>query len=164
MFHYDPWPFLRAFVPVGAFPRPPEEGMSGFKKFLLRGNLVDLAVAFVMGAAFAGLVKDFATSFITPLIALIGGEPDYTHLSVKINGTAFPYGVFVTSAIAFLITAAVVYFFVVLPTTKLIERIDRGKEITERECPECLGTIPVKARRCRHCTAEVAPASETPAT
>lgn len=136
--------------------------MSGFKKFLLRGNLVELAVAFVVGAAFAGLVKDFATSFITPLIALIGGEPDYTDLAVTINGTEFPYGIFLTSAIAFLVTAAVVYFFVVLPTTKLIERMDRNKEATERECPQCLSDIPVRARRCRHCTAEVTPATETP--
>ena len=132
--------------------------MSGFKKFLFRGNLVDLAVAFVVGAAFAGLVKDFASSFITPLIALIGGEPDYTRLNVTINGTTFPYGVFLTSAIAFVITAAIVYFLVVLPTTKLIERMDRGKEATERECPQCLSEIPVKASRCRYCTAEIVPA------
>ncbi|MEO3826663.1 large conductance mechanosensitive channel protein MscL [Actinomadura sp. B10D3] len=137
--------------------------MSGFKKFLIRGNLVELAVAFVVGAAFASLVKDFANSFITPLIALIGGKPDYTKLSVTINGTAFPYGIFVTSAIAFFITAAIVYFLVVLPTTKLIERMDRGKEATERGCPQCLSEIPIKARRCRYCTAEVVPATEIPA-
>ncbi|SFP58800.1 large conductance mechanosensitive channel protein MscL [Actinomadura madurae] len=136
--------------------------MSGFKKFLIRGNLVELAVAFVVGAAFASLVKDFASSFITPLIALIGGKPDYTKLSVTVNGTAFPYGIFVTSAIAFFITAVIVYFLVVLPTTKLIERMDRGKEATERDCPECLSEIPIKARRCRHCTAEVVPATEVP--
>ncbi|GAA4366558.1 large conductance mechanosensitive channel protein MscL [Actinomadura verrucosospora] len=136
--------------------------MSGFKKFLFRGNLVELAVAFVVGAAFAGLVKDFANSFITPLIALLGGKPDYTRLAVSIDGTTFPYGVFVTSAIAFFITALIVYFLVVLPTTKLIERMDRGKEATERECPQCLSDIPVKARRCRYCTAEVVPADEVP--
>jgi large conductance mechanosensitive channel len=136
--------------------------MSGFKKFLFRGNLVDLAVAFVVGAAFAGLVKDFANSFITPLIALLGGKPDYTRLAVTVNGTRFPYGVFVTSAVAFLITAVIVYFLVVLPTTKLIERMDRGREATERECPHCLSDIPVKARRCRYCTAEVVPANEVP--
>ncbi|MEV3919768.1 large conductance mechanosensitive channel protein MscL [Actinomadura coerulea] len=136
--------------------------MSGFKKFLLRGNLVELAVAFVVGAAFAGLVKDFASSFITPLIALLGGKPDYTRLAVTIDGTTFPYGVFVTSAIAFFITAVIVYFLVVLPTTKLIERMDRGKEAAERECPQCLSDIPVKARRCRYCTAEVVPANEVP--
>ncbi|WP_141578406.1 MscL family protein [Actinomadura sp. WMMA1423] len=136
--------------------------MSGFKKFLFRGNLVDLAVAFVVGAAFAGLVKDFATSFITPLIALLGGEPDYTRLVVTVNGTKFPYGIFVTSAVAFFITAVIVYFLVVLPTAKLIERMDRGKEATERECPQCLSDIPVRARRCRYCTAEVLPANEVP--
>lgn len=136
--------------------------MSGFKKFLIRGNLVDLAVAFVVGAAFAALVKDFANSFITPLIALIGGKPDYTRLTVTINGTAFPYGIFLTSVIAFTITAAIVYFLVVLPMTKLIERMDRGKEATEHECPQCLSEIPIKARRCRHCTAEIVPATETP--
>ncbi|TDC60779.1 MscL family protein [Actinomadura sp. GC306] len=136
--------------------------MSGFKKFLLRGNLVELAVAFVVGAAFAGLVEDFAASFISPLIALLGGEPDYTGLAVTISGTKFPYGIFLTSAIAFTITAAIVYFLVVLPTTKLIERIDRGKEATERDCPQCLSAIPVRARRCRYCTAEVTPTTETP--
>ncbi|SNR48758.1 MscL family protein [Actinomadura mexicana] len=136
--------------------------MSGFKKFLFRGNLVELAVAFVVGAAFAGLVKDFASSFITPLIALIGGKPDYTRLAVTIDGTTFPYGIFVTSAIAFCVTAVIVYFLVVLPTTKLIERMDRGKEAAERECPQCLSDIPVKARRCRYCTAEVVPADEVP--
>ncbi|MER7543200.1 large conductance mechanosensitive channel protein MscL [Actinomadura sp.] len=136
--------------------------MSGFKKFLFRGNLVDLAVAFVVGAAFASLVKDFANSFITPLIALVGGEPDYTRLTVTVNGTEFPYGIFLTSAFAFLITAVIVYFLVVLPTAKLIERMDRGKEATERECPQCLSEIPVKARRCRYCTAELVPATEIP--
>ena len=135
--------------------------MSGFKKFLLRGNLVELAVAFVVGAAFADLVKDFANSFITPLIALLGGKPDYTRLSVTIDGTKFPYGVFMTSAIAFIMTAAIVYFLVVLPTSQLIERMDRGKEATERECPECLSEIPIKAQRCRYCTAEIVPTAET---
>ncbi|GAA2631075.1 MscL family protein [Actinomadura fulvescens] len=138
--------------------------MGGFKKFLIRGNLIELAVAFVVGAAFASLVKDFATAFIAPLIALFGGEPDYTRLAVTINGTKFPYGVFLTSAIAFLVTAVIVYFVVVLPTTKLIERMDRHKEVTERECPQCLSDIPVKARRCRYCTVEVVPATEAPAT
>ncbi|MEU5882819.1 MscL family protein [Spirillospora sp. NPDC047279] len=137
--------------------------MGGFKKFLIRGNLVDLAVAFVVGAAFAGLVKDFATSFIAPLIALFGGEPDYTKLAVTINGTRFPYGVFLTSAITFFITALIVYFVVVLPTTKLIERLDRNKDATTRECPQCLSDIPIKARRCAHCTVEVVPTAEAPA-
>jgi large conductance mechanosensitive channel len=137
--------------------------MSGFKKFLIRGNLVDLAVAFVVGAAFAGLVKDFATSFISPLLALFGGKPDYTKLAFTINGTKFPFGVFLTSAVSFLITAVIVYFFVVLPTSKLLERLSRGQEATERDCPQCLASIPVKARRCQFCTSEIVPATEVPA-
>lgn len=137
--------------------------MNGFKKFLVRGNLIDLAVAFVVGAAFAGLVKDFVTSFIAPLIALFGGKPDFTKLAFKINDTEFPYGVFVTSAVTFLITAVIVYFFVVMPVAKLLERLTRGQEETERECPQCLSDIPIKARRCRYCTAEVVPATESPA-
>ncbi|MQY04119.1 large conductance mechanosensitive channel protein MscL [Actinomadura macrotermitis] len=136
--------------------------MGGFKKFLFRGNLVDLAVAVVVGAAFASLVTDFTKSFIAPLISLLGGEPDYTRLSVKINDTTFPYGIFVTSAITFFITSAIVYFIVVLPTAKIIERLDRHKDVTERPCPQCLSDIPVKARRCRYCTSEVLPATEAP--
>ncbi|MBO2447179.1 large conductance mechanosensitive channel protein MscL [Actinomadura barringtoniae] len=126
--------------------------MSGFKKFLIRGNLVDLAVAVVVGAAFNGLVNDFVKSFIGPLLALVGGKPDFTNLAVKINGTPFPYGVFLTSAISFLITAAIIYFLVVLPIAKLLERMARKEEATERECPQCLSEIPIKASRCRFCT------------
>jgi large conductance mechanosensitive channel len=132
--------------------------IKGFRNFLVRGNLVDLAVAFVVGAAFAGLVKDFTSSFISPLIALIGGKPNYTSLSFTINGTAFPYGVFVTSAISFFITATIVYFFVVTPVARLLTRLSRNKEATERDCPQCLSAIPVKASRCSFCTSEVVPA------
>jgi large conductance mechanosensitive channel len=137
--------------------------MGGFKKFLIRGNLVDLAVAFVVGAAFAGLVKDFTTSFISPLIALFGSKPDYTKLAFTLNDTTFPYGVFLTSAVTFVITAAIVYFLVVLPTSKLLERLSRGQDATERDCPQCLGSIPIKARRCRFCTSEVVPMTGAPA-
>ncbi|SEG67232.1 large conductance mechanosensitive channel [Thermomonospora echinospora] len=138
------------------------ETLGGFRSFLIRGNLVDLAVAFVVGAAFAGLVKDFVTAFIAPLLALLGGEPDFTRLSFTIAGTRFPYGVFLTSATAFFITALIVYFLVVLPTTKLIARLHRGERATERDCPECLSAIPVAARRCRYCTCEVVAATEAP--
>jgi large conductance mechanosensitive channel len=137
--------------------------MGGFKKFLIRGNLVDLAVAFVVGASFSGLVKDFTNSFISPLLALFGGKPDYTRLAFKINDTTFPYGVFLTSAIAFIITAAIVYFLVVLPTSKLLDRFSRGQEATERDCPQCLATIPIRARRCQFCTSEVMPGTQVPA-
>jgi large conductance mechanosensitive channel len=136
--------------------------MRGFRTFLMRGNLVDLAVAFVVGAAFASLVKDFVTSFIGPLLAVVGGKPDFTRLAFTINETRFPYGVFVTSAVAFLITAAIVYFVVVLPVSRLLEFLDKDKEQAERDCPECLSAIPIGARRCRFCTAQVVPATETP--
>ncbi len=137
--------------------------MSGFKKFLIRGNLVDLAVAFVVGAAFTGLVQDFVKSFIGPLLALFGGKPDFTALKVTINGTPFPYGIFLTSAISFLITAAIIYFLVVLPITKVTERLHRHQDPTERECPECLSDIPVRATRCKFCTAVVQPTPPAPA-
>lgn len=136
--------------------------MSGFKKFLIRGNLVDLAVAFVMGVAFTGLVKDFVTSFIGPLLALFGGKPDFGKLQVTVHGTPFPYGIFLTSLISFVITAVVIYFVVVLPVTKALERLQRNQAPTERECPECLSDISVKATRCKFCTAAVQPVEFTP--
>ena len=136
--------------------------MRGFRAFLMRGSLVDLAVAFVVGAAFASLVKDFVTSFIGPLLALFGGKPDFTKLAFTINHTKFPYGVFLTSAVVFLLTSAIVYFLVVLPVSRLLNYLDRDKEQTERDCPECLSAIPIAARRCKFCTAEIVPATETP--
>ncbi|MFB4319674.1 large conductance mechanosensitive channel protein MscL [Actinomadura sp. 21ATH] len=129
--------------------------MSGFKKFLFRGNLVELAVAVVVGAAFSGLVTAFVKSFIGPLIALIGGEPNFDDLAFTLNGTTFPYGLFLTALISFLIVAAVVYFLVVLPMSKLLERLVKAEEATEKPCPHCLSDIPVKATRCRFCTSEL---------
>src|SRR6185503_1592254 len=111
--------------------------MQGFKKFLLRRNLIELAVAVVIGAAFGTLIKDFVTSFIAPLIALLGGQPDFTDLSFTINDTKFPYGVFLTSAIAFVIVALIIYFFVVLPVATLLERMTKAEEASERDCPQC---------------------------
>ncbi len=136
--------------------------MRGFRTFLIRGNLVDLAVAFVVGAAFASLVRDFVTSFIGPLLAVFGGKPDFTTLAFTVNHTRFPYGVFLTSAVAFLITAAIVYFVVVLPVGRFLAFIDRNREQTERDCPECMSAIPMAARRCKFCTAPIVPATETP--
>jgi large conductance mechanosensitive channel len=129
--------------------------MSGFKKFLFRGNLVELAVAVVIGAAFSGLVTAFVKSFIGPLIALIGGQPDFDRLAFKLGGTTFPYGLFVTALISFLIVATVIYFMVVLPMSKLIERLVRAEEATEKPCPHCLSEIPIKASRCKFCTSEL---------
>ncbi|MEW2357947.1 large conductance mechanosensitive channel protein MscL [Spirillospora sp. NPDC029432] len=129
--------------------------MSGFKKFLFRGNLVELAVAVVVGAAFSGLVTAFVKSFIGPLIALIGGEPNFDGLAFTLNGTTFPYGLFLTALISFLIVAAVVYFLVVLPMSKILERLVKAEEATEKACPHCLSDIPVKATRCKFCTSEL---------
>ncbi|GAA2434978.1 large conductance mechanosensitive channel protein MscL [Actinomadura vinacea] len=132
--------------------------MNGFKKFLFRGNLVELAVAVVVGAAFSGLVTAFVNSFIGPLIALVGGKPDFSDLAFTVNGTKFPYGGFLTALISFLIMAVVIYFLVVLPVAKLLERLIKAEEATERPCPHCLSDIPIKATRCKFCTSDLATA------
>jgi large conductance mechanosensitive channel len=124
--------------------------VEGFKKFLFRGNLVDLAVAVVVGAAFGTLVKALVDDFITPLIAAIGGKPDFGALYFTVNGSHFQYGDFV-------IVAAVVYYLVVMPVSKMMAHLTRNADATHRECPECLGEIPAAARRCQLCTSEVVP-------
>ena len=136
--------------------------MSGFKKFLLRGNLVELAVAVVIGLAFAAIVTALVADLITPLIAAIGGKPDFSGLTFTVNHSTFRYGDFINALISFVIIAAVVYFFVVVPVGKLLAMSEKVQEATERECPECLSQIPLAARRCMYCTAEVAPAQGTP--
>lgn len=133
--------------------------MSGFRKFLFRGNLVELAVAVVIGTAFTALVTAVVKDLITPLIAAIGGKPDFSSLSFTLNHSPFAYGDFINAILAFLIIAAVVYFLVVLPIGKVIERVGRAKVATERECPECLSEIPLAARRCMYCTSPVTPAA-----
>jgi len=138
--------------------------MSGFKKFLLRGNLVDLAVAVVIGAAFATLVTAFVADWITPLLGLIGGSGVFGDRKFTINKSDFRYGNFINALIAFLILAAVLYFFIVMPFSALLERYKKEPEpdTPTRDCPECLSSIPAAARRCAFCTAESAP--EAPAT
>jgi large conductance mechanosensitive channel len=133
--------------------------LKGFRDFILRGNVVDLAVAVVIGTAFGLLVTAFVSSFVTPLIAAIGGKPDFSALAFTINGSKFTYGVFINALIAFLIIAAVIYFFVVQPINTLMERLKPGKPVDAptRSCPECLSDIPEAARRCSFCTSEVAP-------
>ncbi|GLY74273.1 large conductance mechanosensitive channel protein MscL [Actinoallomurus iriomotensis] len=140
--------------------------MSGFRKFILRGNLVDLAVAVVIGTQFSSLVKQFVDSFINPLLALVGGQPNFDSLVLHVGKTSFKYGAFLTVAISFLISAAVVYFVIVLPVARLLRLFERDVEATERECPECTRSIPIRARRCPECTAEIAatgPAQTVPA-
>jgi len=131
--------------------------MTGFKKFLLRGNLVDLAVAVVVGVAFNTVVQALIKDLITPLIAAAGGQPNFQNLTFTINKSTFSYGSFINAALSFVIIAAVVYFFVVVPANRVAALAERNAETTERSCPECLSDIPVKATRCRFCTATVEP-------
>ncbi|ABK51931.1 large conductance mechanosensitive channel protein [Acidothermus cellulolyticus 11B] len=129
--------------------------MSGFRKFLLRGNVVDLAVAVVIGAAFSGLVQSFVKDFLTPLIGLIGGKGLFANRSFTVRHSVFSYGDFVNAVITFVIVAAVVYYLVVLPFSALLARFQKAPEpdTPTRTCPECLSAIPAAARRCAFCTA-----------
>ena len=130
--------------------------MGGFKKFLLRGNVVDLAIAVVIGAAFAAIVTAFVKAFITPLIGLVVGAADLSKQSFIISGTQFPYGEFVQALLSFVIIAAVVYFLVLLPVNRLMERFKTEPEVESptKTCPECLSSIPAEALRCAFCTVE----------
>lgn len=127
-----------------------------FKKFILRGNVVDLAVAVVIGAAFGAVVTSLVENFVTPLIAAVGGTPDFSALKFTINGSAFYYGKILNAIISFLSIATVVFFFVVQPLNKLMSKMKPSDEVdkpAERECPECLSAIPSAAKRCKYCTA-----------
>ena len=135
--------------------------MSGLRKFLLRGNLVDLAVAVVIGVAFNAVIQALIADLITPIISAIAGKPSFSSLSFTVNTSKFAYGAFINALLTFAIIAAVVYFFVVVPATRALEMSDRKKEATERECPECLSQIPIAARRCMYCTAQVPPATQS---
>jgi large conductance mechanosensitive channel len=133
--------------------------VKGFRDFILRGNLVDLAVAVVIGTAFTAVVTALVKDLITPLVAAIGGKPNFDNLSFTINGSHFLYGAFINALLTFMIVAAVVYFFVVRPVAALLERLMPKKEVAPtRSCPECLSDIPQAARRCSFCTSEVGPA------
>ena len=128
-----------------------------FKEFLLRGNLIEIAVGLVLALAFTAVVTSLVEDLITPLIAAIFGQPDFGGLTFTINDSTFRYGEFLNALLAFVLIAAVLFFVVVKPVNGMIERRKRGEEPTTRECPECLSEIPRAARRCAHCTAEVGP-------
>jgi large conductance mechanosensitive channel len=130
-----------------------------FKQFLLRGNVVDLAIGIVIGAAFAAVVQAAVTDLLTPLVAAIFGQPDFNALTFTINGSTFRYGHFLNVLIAFVTIAFVVFFFVVKPINRLMELANRREspDPSTRKCPECLSEIPIDARRCAYCTADVAP-------
>ena len=138
------------------------DAMTGFKNFVMRGNLVELAVAVVIGTQFSSLVKQFVSSFIDPLLSLVGGTPDLGKLVFRVGKATFTYGQFVTVALTFLISALVVYYAMVLPVSRLLRLLERNEGATSRDCPECTMSIPVAARRCPECTAEIAPATEQP--
>jgi large conductance mechanosensitive channel len=127
-----------------------------FKTFVLRGNVVDLAVAVVIGAAFGAIVAALVRDLITPIIAAIGGKPDFSGLAFTINGSKFLYGDFINAVVSFLLIALVVFFLVVQPLNKLQAHANRSKvpeDPTDRKCPECLSEIPRAATRCKFCTA-----------
>ncbi len=127
--------------------------MKGFKSFLLRGNVVDLAIAVVIGVAFGAVVTAFVKDLVTPLIAALGGKPDFSTLSFTINNSKFAYGDFINVVIAFVIIAAVIYFFVVMPYTAMVQRSRKEPpaDPTTKKCPECLSEIPLEAKRCAFC-------------
>ena len=130
-----------------------------FKQFLLRGNVIDLAVAIVIGTAFAALIQAAVADLLTPLVAAIFGQPDFSALAFTVNGSTFRYGHFLNVLIAFVTIALVVFFFVVKPINRLMElsRRRESPDPTTRKCPECLSEIAIDARRCAFCTSEVSP-------
>lgn len=131
--------------------------LKGFRDFLLRGNVVDLAVAVVIGAAFTSIVNALVKDVITPLIGALGGEPDFSKVTFTINHSKFLFGEFLNAVISFLIIASIVYFFVVLPMNRILSRIKKGEKVdpSDKTCPECQSQIPVKATRCKFCTSKV---------
>jgi large conductance mechanosensitive channel len=133
--------------------------VKGFKQFLLRGNVLDLAVAVVMGATFGAVVTALVKDLINPLIAAIMGKPDFSAIAFTINNSKFGLGDFFNALVSFVLSAAAVYFLVVLPVNTLINRVKRGEvapDPTTKKCPECLSEIPIAARRCAFCTSVVA--------
>lgn len=128
--------------------------LSGFKAFVMRGNLIELAVAFVIGAAFATLMQALVADLITPIVAALFGEPSFDSLSFTINGSEFLYGDFLNALLAFLSVAAAIYFFVVVPYERL--QAHQGVTPETKACEHCLSTIPVGASRCAFCTQPVA--------
>jgi large conductance mechanosensitive channel len=133
--------------------------LKGFKQFMLRGNVVDLAVAVVIGGAFGAVVTAFVKDLITPFIAAIVGKPDFSAIAFTINGSKFLVGEFINALVSFLLVGTAVYFFVVVPVNALTARMRRGEvppDPTTKNCPECLSEIPIAAKRCAHCTSKLA--------
>lgn len=131
--------------------------LKGFREFLLRGNVIDLAVAVIVGAAFTSIVTSFVTNIITPLIAAIVGKPDFSALVFHLHGGIVTYGTFLNSVISFVLIAAVVYFIIVVPMNYVMSKIKKPVivEVTTKACPQCLSDIPLAAQRCKFCTQPV---------
>ena len=130
--------------------------LKGFRTFIFRGNVLDLAVAVVMGGAFGAVVTALVKDLITPLIAAIVGKPDFSAIQFTINGSKFLIGDFLNALVAFLLVGAAIYFVVIVPVNALMARMSRGEapppDPTTKKCPECLSDVPIAARRCAFCT------------
>jgi large conductance mechanosensitive channel len=136
--------------------------LTGLKQFLLRGNVLDLAVAVVIGTAFGAMVTALVKDLLTPLIAAIVGTPDFSALQFEVNGSKFLIGDFINAVLSFLLIATAVYFFVVVPMNAFIARMRRGEatpDPTTKKCPECMSEVPIAARRCAFCTSTLPPAA-----
>jgi large conductance mechanosensitive channel len=132
----------------------------GFKQFMLRGNVLDLAVAVVMGVAFGAVITALVKDLITPLIAALVGKPDFSAIVFTVNDSKFLIGDFLNALVSFILIGAAIYFFVVMPVNKLLARVRRGEaapDPTTKKCPECLSDVPIAARRCAFCTVELQP-------
>ena len=134
---------------------------SGFKAFLLRGNVVDLAVGVVIGGAFGAIVTAFTKDLLTPLIAALVGKPDFSAIQFEINGSKFPVGDFINALVSFLLSAGAVYYFVVLPVNALMARMKKEEPAppappATKQCPECLSDVAIAAKRCAFCTSQIA--------
>jgi large conductance mechanosensitive channel len=135
--------------------------LGGFQKFLLRGNVVDLAVGVVIGLAFTTVVTAFVKDVLTPFIGIFGGVPDFSQLSFTVNNSRFLIGDFINALLTLLIIALVLYFFVIAPMNALVDRV-RDAPVVTRECPECLSKVPVAAKRCSFCTSPLPALEEAP--
>ncbi|MFI5971952.1 large conductance mechanosensitive channel protein MscL [Streptomyces sp. NPDC051452] len=138
--------------------------LGGFRSFVLRGNVVDLAVGIVIGAAFTAVVSGFVKAFLTPIVGLAAGATgDFSHKAFTVGGTSFPYGGFIDATISFLLVSCAVYFLVVLPINKLHQRFAPHQDVQadKRDCPQCLNPVPARARRCGFCTSGLEPVDGT---
>ena len=142
--------------------RKTDEQCQASRNFVLRGNLVELAVAVVIGTQFSNLVRQFVSSFVNPLLSLVGGTPNLGNLSLKVGKATFTYGAFLTEAITFLIAALVVYYVLVMPVSRLLHLLERNQAATTRDCPECTMSIPIAAQRCPECTTVITPGTHQP--